>query len=156
MFSGKSKFEGRPGGGATLSFIGAETEVTGDIATTAHLQLDGAVTGDISCDVLTQGASGRLTGNIRAQSVQLAGLVDGTVEAASVTLDASARVTGDISYEAVTIATGAQVDGRLKRRGGAEAGKKPEPLALTAQIEPEAPAKDLLAGTEGKQPEPAL
>ncbi|HEX9953935.1 MAG TPA: polymer-forming cytoskeletal protein, partial [Allosphingosinicella sp.] len=67
-------------------------------------------------------ASGVVHGNITAGEARLAGLVDGAVEAGSLHLEASARVTGDVLYEALGIATGAEVEGRFKRRRGANDG----------------------------------
>jgi cytoskeletal protein CcmA (bactofilin family) len=106
----------------TFSFIGAEVTVTGDVETTGRLHLDGKVVGDIRCASLVQGESGVVHGNITAGDARLAGLVDGAVEAATLHLEPSARVTGDILYEALGIATGAQVEGRFKRRRGAHDG----------------------------------
>jgi cytoskeletal protein CcmA (bactofilin family) len=141
MFSRGSKAPVRgQGKGATFSFIGAEVSVTGDIATPGQLHVDGKVTGDVHCGTLTQGESGAVSGNIVAGEACLAGLVDGTVEAGTLTLEPSARVTGDILYETLTIATGAQIEGRFKRRRGAEDGSKGAKLAAAAAAVP-APGK---------------
>ena len=106
----------------TFSFIGPEVTVTGDIESSGRLHIDGKVVGDIRCASLTQGESGVVHGNITAGDARLAGLIDGAVEAGTLHLEASARVTGDVLYEAVGIATGAQVEGRFKRRRGANDG----------------------------------
>jgi cytoskeletal protein CcmA (bactofilin family) len=133
MFSRGSKAPVRgQGKSATFSFIGAEVSVTGDIATPGQLHIDGTVTGDVRCGSLTQGESGGVRGNIVAGEACLAGLVDGTVEAGTLTLEASARVTGDILYETLTIVTGAQIEGRFKRRTGAEDGSKGAKAAAAA------------------------
>ena len=113
MFSKGGKAAGASGrSGATFSYIGSEVTVTGDIATESELHLDGKVIGDVSCGALTQGQSGEVRGNIKAVEARLAGLVDGAVEAGTLTLEASARVTGDILYESLSVAAGAEVDGR--------------------------------------------
>jgi cytoskeletal protein CcmA (bactofilin family) len=138
------------GEGGKFSFIGAEVTVTGDVETPGRLHIDGKVSGNVRCGTLTQGESGVVHGNITAGEARLAGLVDGAVEAGNLHLEASARVTGDVLYEALGIATGAEVEGRFKRRRGdadgavharAEAevakpprvsrAKAPSPVALT-------------------------
>ncbi|HEX6374976.1 MAG TPA: polymer-forming cytoskeletal protein [Allosphingosinicella sp.] len=127
---GKAAAPGRSGG--TFSYIGSEVTVTGDIATASELHLDGKVTGDVACGSLTQGESGEVRGNIKAGEARLAGLIDGAVEAGLLTLEASARVTGDILYESLSVAAGAEVEGRFKRRrGGADgsAGAKADKAA---------------------------
>jgi cytoskeletal protein CcmA (bactofilin family) len=114
--NGKS---GPPG----LSFFGDEVVVSGDVTTSAQLHVDGRIEGDVRCGQLCQGASGTIAGNIVADEARIAGLVEGTVNARTLVIETSGRVTGDVTYETITIAAGAQVDGRLARRaalGGAE------------------------------------
>jgi len=129
---GKAAAPGANGG--TFSYLGSEVTVTGDIVTGSELHLDGKVSGDVRCGSLTQGESGEVRGNIHAVEARLAGLVDGAVEAATLTLEASARVTGDILYESLSVAAGAEVEGRFKRRRGAgdgSAGARAEKSAPT-------------------------
>lgn len=137
---GKSAAPG--GSGGTFSYLGGEVTITGDIATESELHLDGKVTGDIQCGALTQGESGEVRGNIRAGEARLAGFVDGAVEAATLTLEASARVTGDILYESLSVAAGAEVEGRFKRRRGAADG------SAVAKAEKAAPAPTPLFGDD--------
>jgi len=138
--SGKAPAPGSSGG--TFSYLGSEVAVTGDIATESELHLDGKVTGDVRCGSLTQGQSGEVRGNIRAAEARLAGLVDGSVEAGILTLEASARVTGDILYESLSVAAGAEVEGRFKRRRGGADGSS------VAKAEKPAPAPAPLFGEE--------
>src|SRR4051812_29036193 len=94
MFSLSAKEAGgaRGKGGASLSFIGAEAELTGDIATASHLHIDGTVHGDISCAALIQGRTGTIAGNVSADEVTIAGTVRGVIGAARVTLEATAKI----------------------------------------------------------------
>jgi cytoskeletal protein CcmA (bactofilin family) len=129
MFLKGGKTAAPGAGGGIFSYLGSEVTVTGDIATESELHLDGKVNGDIHCGALTQGQSGEVRGNIKAAEARLAGLVDGAVEAGTLILESSARVTGDILYESLSVAAGAEVEGRFKRRrGGADgsAGAKAE------------------------------
>ena len=50
----------KPGksGPAALSFIGPEVVVSGDVATSAHLHVDGRIDGNVRCAQLCEGASG--------------------------------------------------------------------------------------------------
>ena len=74
------------------------------------------------------GSAGQVRGSIVADDAQIAGMVEGTVAAKSLTIEATARIVGDLSYDAVSIASGAQVEGRVKRLTRPDA----EPLLLTA------------------------
>lgn len=136
--------------GAKFSFIGPEVVVTGDIETSGQLHIDGTVRGDVRCGSLSQGESGAVHGNIAAAEARLAGLIDGAVEAGALILDASARVTGDVLYDEISIAKGALIDGRFRRRkageeGAAAADKAARPHRTAAKA---APAAGLLAALE--------
>ena len=118
-------------GGGTLSYIGAEVTVTGNISGSGDIHLDGRVEGDVGCNTLILGAGGQVRGNIVAEKATLGGTVDGTVSAASLTVEKSARIAGDLSYDLISIENGAQVDGRMMRRG-ANAGALGLTLVSTA------------------------
>ena len=122
MFSKTDK--GASGHGGGLSFIGREVTVTGNIGGSGNLHVDGAVHGDIQAASVTLGTEGRVHGNIVADAAQIAGTVEGTVAAKSLVVEATARIIGDMSYDAVSIATGAQVEGRVKRLTRGEAGQE--------------------------------
>src|SRR5687767_14776843 len=141
--------------GETFSFIGPEVVVTGDIATPGQLHVDGKVTGDVRCGSLSQGESGAIAGNIHAEEARLAGLIDGAVSAGTLLLEATARITGDVLYGTLTVATGAQVDGRFKHRDGESDGSHVARSAAlpadTRPAQPVAPPSGLFAGSA---PEP--
>lgn len=129
-------------GAAGLSFIGPETVVSGDIATDAQLHIDGRIEGDVKCTQLIQGTQGSIAGNIEADEARLGGTVEGTVVARSLIVEASARILGDVAYESLSIDAGAQIDGRLARRGalGLDAAR-PALIATPVSFTPAAPAE---------------
>lgn len=112
-----------PPRGGTLSFIGAEVSISGNISGGGDIHLDGTVEGDLACNALILGPGGRVRGNVSATTATLAGAVEGTVDARTLVIEKSARIAGDLSYESLSIENGAQVDGRLSQRGG-ESGLK--------------------------------
>jgi cytoskeletal protein CcmA (bactofilin family) len=133
MFS-KAKGEGRSGrkDQAGLSFFGADTVVSGDVATESQLHVDGRIEGNVRCVALIQGADGTIAGNVVAGQARIAGLVEGRVEAQTLIVEASARIMGDIAYESLSIAPGARVEGRLSSLGGPVAER---PLTLSPRRE---------------------
>lgn len=143
MFSSGRKSSSRPaagkGGPGGLSFVGTDVTVSGDIASTGQLHIDGRVNGDVRCETLIQGDGGTIAGHIDADTAHLAGLVDGTVKARVVTLEPTARVTGDLNYETLSIAAGATIEGRLARKDAS--------VVLP-------PAPELKPKTEGKSGKP--
>lgn len=106
---------GTRSGGGSLSFIGREVTITGNIGGSGNLHIDGTVEGDVVASSLILGSEGHVRGNIVADSAQISGTVEGTVAAKSLVIEASARINGDLSYDAVSVASGAQVEGRVKR-----------------------------------------
>jgi cytoskeletal protein CcmA (bactofilin family) len=157
MFSrSKSATAASAKGRDTYSFIGPEVVVTGDIASPGQLHVDGKVTGDVRCGSLSQGESGAIAGNIHAEEARLAGLIDGAVSAGTLLLEATARITGDVLYGTLTVATGAQVDGRFKHRDGESDGSHvARSAALPADAKPAQPVAAPPSGLfAGSAPEP--
>ena len=99
--------------GATFSVIGADVQITGDIRATVDLHIDGHIQGDVACATLVQGERSRIVGAIQADQARIAGAVEGTLTVKTLVIEATARITGDVSYESLSMAVGAEVDGRL-------------------------------------------
>ena len=109
----------RGGTPSTFSVLGADVVVTGNIAATVDLHLDGRVEGDISCASLVQGRDSVIRGAVTAEVARLAGTVEGSITAKELVIQASARITGDVTYESLTIEQGSQVDGRFSPKSAA-------------------------------------
>lgn len=109
----------RGGTQSTFSVLGADVVVTGNIAATVDLHLDGRVEGDISCASLVQGRDSVIRGAVTAEVARLAGTVEGSITAKELVIQASARITGDVTYESLTIEQGSQVDGRFSPKAAA-------------------------------------
>lgn len=108
------------GGRTTFSVLGSDVVITGNVAASVDLHIDGRVDGDIACANLVQGPESTIKGAVTAESARLSGTVEGSINAKDLTIHATARITGDVTYENLTIEQGSQVDGRFShRRGGA-------------------------------------
>ena len=141
----------KPGKPGDLSFIGPEVVISGDLATTGQVHVDGRIDGHVRCAQLIQGTSGIIAGDIAAEEARIAGLVQGTVSAATVIVEASGRVNGDVSYDTISIAAGAQIDGRLARREALAQSAAPVLVATPVEprpVEPKPAADSGSAGTE--------
>ncbi len=101
---------------STFSVIGSDVTITGNIAASADLHVDGTVEGDIVCSSLVQGETSAIQGAVKAESARLAGKVSGSIEARELVILKSARIEGDVHYDALTIEQGAQVEGRFAHR----------------------------------------
>ena len=120
-------------GNSTFSVLGTDISVKGDIKASADLHVDGNVEGDIACSALVQGEGSTINGGVTAETARLAGRVTGSITARDLTILKTARIDGDVHYDALTIAQGAQVEGRFAPRGETKSAK---PAAGTKADEP--------------------
>lgn len=112
-----------------FSVIGADMVITGNVAATADLHIDGRVDGDVMCGSLVQGAESRIKGMVKAESARLGGTIEGSVSVRQLTIERAARITGDVEYETIAIENGASIDGRLKHIAADAVRAVPSPLA---------------------------
>ncbi len=125
------------GNTTTFSVLGADVVVTGNIASTVDLHIDGSVEGDLKCANFVQGEGSAIKGAIVAETARIAGTVEGSIEARDLVIQRSARITGDVTYQNVTIENGGKVEGKFshKRNAGErrpEAAPGKTPLELVA------------------------
>lgn len=127
----------RNGGSATFSVLGTDLTITGNIAASADLHIDGTVEGDITCSSLVQGETSTVRGGVTAESARLAGRVTGSISARELVILRTARIEGDVHYDALTIEQGAQVEGRFARREEKPAIRRDDSSASRPQSPPE-------------------
>lgn len=123
--------------------IGQGTVITGDVAFSSGLHLDGKVKGNVSGDndsraTLTISEQGQVEGDVRVENLILNGMVIGDVHASErVELAANARVTGTVYYRLLEMAMGAEVNGKLVHR---EEMPEVEPVAPAGLADTDSPA----------------
>lgn len=116
-----------PGSTATLrndrsmSLIGADLTVSGDVISKGELRVDGEIEGDIKGVRLVIGEHARVTGNVAAEDVVLHGHVLGSVRGLRVSLQSTSHVEGDVYHQALIMEPGAFFEGKSIRA--------PDPLA---------------------------
>ena len=99
--------------------VGQGTEITGDVAFTGGLHLDGRIRGNVfgdteSASTLTISEKGAVEGDVRVENLILNGAVVGDVYANQrVELAPNARVSGTVYYRLLEMAMGAEVNGQL-------------------------------------------
>ncbi len=102
----------------TASVIGTDLTILGEritIISKHQLQIDGDVRADVNGREVVIGEEGSVTGTVSAETIEVKGGVRGALRAFSVTLHPSAVVEGDIVHQTLSIAEGAQFDGRVRR-----------------------------------------
>lgn len=102
----------------TASVIGTDLTILGEritIISKHQLQIDGDVRADVNGRAVVIGEEGSVTGTVSAETIEVKGGVRGALRAFTVTLHPSAVVEGDILHQTLSIAEGAQFDGRVRR-----------------------------------------
>ena len=101
------------------TLIGRTTEIVGRLILLDSVRIDGKVNGSIEAQVdhkvsVAIGATGEVTGDIKANRVMVAGKVEGNIEAAErVELQKDSVVLGDITYGSIAVEHGARILGML-------------------------------------------
>jgi cytoskeletal protein CcmA (bactofilin family) len=108
MFANKRK--------STLTVLGSDIAIDGDLAATADLHLDGRVDGDIKCAALVQGETSQIIGMVVAENAHVAGTIKGSISADTLVILKTARIEGDVTYGVLSIEEGAQVEGNFSNR----------------------------------------
>ncbi|MGB7989886.1 MAG: polymer-forming cytoskeletal protein [Candidatus Methylophosphatis roskildensis] len=117
------------------SLVGAGTTVTGDLAFSGGLRIDGEVKGNVRSEADSQGVlviseRARVEGEIHVSHLVINGTVAGPVTCTEfLELQPGARVSGDVFYTSLEMHLGAVVQGRLVHQAG---GGKAVELKLAA------------------------
>lgn len=101
------------------TLIGSGTRITGDMAFSEGLHVDGVIVGNVSVEGgaeanLSISKGGLIEGSVEVPEVVLNGTVKGDVIASErVQLGPTARVVGNVVYNLIEMAIGAEVNGQL-------------------------------------------
>lgn len=129
-----------PDPGHIETVIGPETYFQGVVTVRSSLKIEGEVEGDITeAKGVYVAGTGRVKGDINAESVVIAGSVTGDITAtAHLELKAQGRIVGNVRTPRILIEEGAVFDGNCTM-GGADApaaAKAPEPAPEKPKAKP--------------------
>ena len=101
------------------TIVGEAVELTGSIANTGSILINGTVHGDVKSDQsVVVGQNARVEGPVSATTVQVAGKVSGSIKASdTLELLPESRVDGDIEAGVLNIQPGAIFNGTSKMAG---------------------------------------
>jgi cytoskeletal protein CcmA (bactofilin family) len=106
--------EGRPAP-LSVSVIGPDLIVTGNLETNGVLQVEGDVQGDIYAARIVVGEQARVVGDLLADDVVVGGVVQGSIRANSVTFRTGSHVEAEIHHRKLIIEQGAFFEGKSRR-----------------------------------------
>lgn len=102
-------------GPKSVSVIGADLTITGNLICKGEVQVDGIVEGDIEGSNVVIGEEATVKGSIKGDEVIVRGHVVGTVRGKRVMLQTTSQVEGDIFHQSLSIEQGALFEGKSRR-----------------------------------------
>jgi cytoskeletal protein CcmA (bactofilin family) len=87
--------------------------IRGDWTSDGVVEFGGSLVGDLAAEVLVISKTGKLLGNMRANTVTIEGRLEGTVAAVKVVIKSGASLRADIAAEEISVEPGALIEGRL-------------------------------------------
>ena len=98
----------------SISTIGKELTITGNVISKGALHLDGQVQGDVHCMALVLGENAQLEGSVVAEDVMVRGRLIGSVRALRVTLQSKSHVEGNLIHKSLSIEQGTHFEGESR------------------------------------------
>jgi cytoskeletal protein CcmA (bactofilin family) len=100
---------------ASVSVIGADMVVTGNLETTGELRIEGDVQGDVYAARIVLGEQARVVGDLLGDEIVVGGAVQGTIRGNSVTFRGGSHIEGDVYHRKLTVEQGAYFEGKSRR-----------------------------------------
>lgn len=105
----------RTNGDRSVSMIGPDLTITGNLISKGEVQVDGIVEGDIHGSHVVIGERATIHGSIVSEEVVIRGHVIGEVRSKRVMLQSTSQVEGDIFHQSLSIEQGALFEGKSRR-----------------------------------------
>ena len=98
----------------SISTIGEDLTITGNVTSTGELHLDGRIHGDVHCVSLVLGETAQLEGSVVAEDVVVRGRLIGSVRALRVSLQANSHVEGNLFHKSLSLEQGTYFEGESR------------------------------------------
>ena len=113
-------------GTRTVSTIGEDLKITGDVASTGEIHLDGHVQGDVNWGALVLGESFSVEDSVTADEVAIGGRLIGSVRAFRLMLQSTSHVEGDLIHQSIAMEQGAFLEGKSRRSDNPLSASRPD------------------------------
>ena len=98
----------------SISTIGEDLTITGNVTSKGELHLNGKVQGDVHCVALVLGENAQLEGNVVTEDVIVRGRLIGSVHALTVILQSTAHVEGNVFHKSLSLEKGTYFEGESR------------------------------------------
>jgi cytoskeletal protein CcmA (bactofilin family) len=110
MDTSEQSTRARDSGALSISTIGEDLTITGNVTAKSKLQIDG----DVHCASLVLGENSQLEGGVVADDVVVRGRLIGSIWAQRVTLQSTSHVEGDLVHKSLAVEQGAYFEGESR------------------------------------------
>jgi cytoskeletal protein CcmA (bactofilin family) len=97
---------------AEPSVVGDQLTIVGQLESEGAIVIYGRVEGDVIGRDVVIGEGGCVNGVVEADRAVIAGKLNGPTYAREIEVEASARIVGNLTHNKLTVAPGAQIEGR--------------------------------------------
>ncbi len=99
------------------SFLGAKTDLKGELNVKGTLRVDGFLNGQVNADCVVLGETAAIKGDITAMKIIVGGKVEGNLKAKEIVeIKSKGKVLGDISTNKLVIIEGGQFNGKIEMK----------------------------------------
>jgi cytoskeletal protein CcmA (bactofilin family) len=99
------------------SFLGAESEFTGELTSKGIMRIDGKITGKVFADQVIFSQSAEIKGEVFAQKIIVSGKIEGRLTATDcIEILAKGRVNGNIFTNKLVVMEGGIFNGRIEMK----------------------------------------
>ena len=107
--------------GTIPSIISEGSEFKGNVKTSAEIQIDGVLNGNVKAKQIVVGVNGNVRGNVTANFLRICGKIEGEIRAETLEIVSSATVKGNVFKKTISIESGSKVTGNINELESATA-----------------------------------
>jgi len=99
--------------GTIPSIISEGSEFKGNVKTSAEIQIDGVLNGNVKAKQIVVGINGNVRGNLTASFSRILGKVEGEIRAEVLEIVKTATVKGNLFKKTISIESGSKITGNI-------------------------------------------
>ena len=99
--------------GTIPSIISEGSEFKGNVKTSAEIQIDGVLNGNVKAKQIVVGINGNVRGNLTASFSRILGKVEGEIRAEVLEIVKTATVKGNVFKKTISIESGSKITGNI-------------------------------------------
>ena len=99
--------------GTIPSIISEGSEFKGNVKTSAEIQIDGVLNGNVKAKQIVVGINGNVRGNVTANFLRICGKIEGEIRAETLEIVSSATVKGNVFKKTISIESGSKITGNI-------------------------------------------